>query len=235
MENEMPATPIDQEQNDKKLVRNIKIKDSYQLKFLLSNDEFYIQCIDENIPYFIYENVFNLNKLVSIHKYFLMFDDIKEISSFFVKIDERLLKLEKNNKIINIVIPCTYKEKLIDINISLPQSKKLDVNEMIMDLYTKIKHIQDENKVIKLYNENLKNENENIKNEIQLIKKENENLKNEMQIIKNEFQKEKNNIEKTKNKEIQKIRQENKKEIFTCNTLHNGIKCNYCGKKYNRF
>ena len=98
MKKEIQAKPIFQEQKYKKLVRTIQI-DNYQLKFLISDEKFYIQCSDANLPYLIYENGFNLDELIAVHKYFMPFDDIKEISSFFLRYDEKLLKLEKKMKI----------------------------------------------------------------------------------------------------------------------------------------
>ena len=219
MKNETPADPICLASDNKKLIRCIQLNNEYQLKFLLKNEKLYIQCIDPNFPYFLYENGFNIDELIAVHKYFKIFDNIKEVSSFFEKYDEKSFMLEKNDKNIIIIVKCAYKQKPIDINFNLRRFKKMDENEMIMDLYTKMRDIYNENKMIKSTNVNLKNE-------IQSIKIENENLKKEIQLIKNENKNENKTLNngnlKNENENLKNDNENIKKEMqFIKNEIEN--------------
>ena len=167
----IPEISNSQEDSDLKLVRNIKIKDEYELNFFLSTKKFLIQCTDPSIPYLVNENSFSLNELHIFNKFFESFNDIKEVSSFFEKFDEKLIKFERNNENIDLTFICIFEEKMIDICFSLKQFKKINANEMIVDLYTKVK--------------DLKKENDNLKEEVKSIKTENENLKSKLENMQN--------------------------------------------------
>ena len=156
MENDIPNIPVIDEEKDKKLIRTLKKNNKYEIKFCALNEKLYIQCLDEIFPYSTYENNYNLNNLMNVHKYFQTYKDIKDVCLLIKSINDNLITIEKNNQNIIIRIKFSFKEKLIDIDLELLKLKT-DYDKIILDLFNKINEIKKEINIVKNANENKKN------------------------------------------------------------------------------
>ena len=99
MENEIPATPVAEEEINLKEIRTIKINEKYEIKFLASLIKLYVQCTNEIFPYYSYANHYDLKNLIKIHKDFFVFEDIKDVCPFLKSVNKNSIKLDNKNEV----------------------------------------------------------------------------------------------------------------------------------------
>ena len=162
MEDLIPEKPVN---ISEKLTKKKQLNETNELQLSVINNKLFIQYTDVNLPYLVYENGFEKNDLINIHKDFEIFEDINEIFKFFVDIDKNSLKLKKNDKKAVLSIKCQYKEILINVQFTLNSVKKIDNSKIIYDLYKKLKELKNENQILKTFKENNEkiNETKNLK------------------------------------------------------------------------
>ena len=175
-----------------------------KLKFIISNNSSLIQLIIEDLISFPKQEYFfvsTLEELQKLNRYFLFFQNIKEVS-------QTLIKLSKN-KNLNIIIENNICKIII--------KNQINDEEFIIELSKKEKDIKQEiESFIPLMLE-LKTKIEKLENENNLLKQKNENLEKRIAILENKFENSPNQSAKKINSKILKsniINEEEKKIIL---------------------
>ena len=127
----------------KKLTLNSKSFDneSYNVTFAISSSKLMIKVDLFQIPMISFENIYTLEQLSTVSKYFRMFDTIEEVYDDLILLFENNLKIIKYDEYIELITYISYSSKNITFIIPIIQR---DNDQKIDELFSMIKDLKNE-------------------------------------------------------------------------------------------
>ena len=159
-----------------------------KLKFIISNNSSLIQLIVEDLISFPKQEYFfvsTLEELQKLNRYFLFFQNIKEVSQTLIKLSKnKNLNIIIENNICKIIIKNQINDEEFIIELS---KKEKDIKQeiesfipLMLELKNKNEKLENENNLLKQKNENLENKNQNLVKRFLKLEKKYVNLKNQL-------------------------------------------------------
>lgn len=128
----------------KKLTLNSKSFDNegYNVTFAISSSKLMIKVDLFQIPMISFENIYTLEQLSTVSKYFRMFDTIEEVYDDLILLFENDLKIINYGEYIELITSISYSSKNITFIIPIIQR---DTDQKIDELFSMIKDLKNEN------------------------------------------------------------------------------------------